>query len=123
VRTRTFNVRGSFRQMMTARSRSTAAPRGRQSERRPAEGFARRPRAGEQAEHRSTNDSAAVAALPILPSADEAADLLRTSRRAIYAMVERNQLPGVTRIGRRMLFRGVDLLRWIDRKRAPSSPE
>jgi len=123
VRTRTFNERRSFRPMTTAQSRSTVVPRGRQPERRPAARFARRPRAGEEAEHRSTDDSAAVAGLPILLSADEAADLLRTSRRAIYAMVERNQLPGVTRIGRRMLFRGVDLLRWIDRKRAPSSPE
>lgn len=123
MRTRTFNERGSVRPMMTARSRSTAAPRGRQPERRPAERFARRPRAGEEAAHRSTDDSAAVAGLPILLSADETADLLRTSRRAIYVMVERNQLPGVTRIGRRMLFRGADLLRWLDRKRASSSPE
>jgi excisionase family DNA binding protein len=120
VRTRTLD---SVRPMMIAQSRSTAAPGGRQPGRCPAAQFARHPHAGQQAEHRSTDNSAAAAGLPILLNADEAADLLRTSRRAIYAMVERNQLPGVTRIGRRMLFRGVDLLRWIDRKRAPSSPE
>ena len=39
--------------------------------------------------------------LPILLTIDEAADLLRTSRRAIYAMIARRQLPGVVRIRRR----------------------
>ena len=58
--------------------------------------------------------------LPILLTVDEAAELLRTSRRAIYMMLERHQLPGVTRIGRRVLFRSADLLDWLDQKRAPS---
>ena len=61
--------------------------------------------------------------LPILLTVDEAADLLRTTRRAIYIMLERHQLPGVTRIGRRVLFRSVDLLNWLDQKRAPSPEE
>ena len=61
--------------------------------------------------------------LPVLITVDEAADLLRTSRRAIYMMLERGQLPGVTRIGRRVLFRSVDLLNWLDQKRAPSPEE
>jgi excisionase family DNA binding protein len=42
---------------------------------------------------------------PIQLTVDEAAALLRTSHRAIYIMVERRQLPGITRIGRRVLFR------------------
>ena len=54
---------------------------------------------------------------------DEAATLLRTTRRAIYAMIERRQLPGVIRIRRRVLFRADDLLHWLDQKRAPSPEE
>jgi excisionase family DNA binding protein len=61
--------------------------------------------------------------LPVLITVDEAADLLRTTRRAIYIMLERRQLPGVTRIGRRVLFRSADLLDWLDQKRAPSPEE
>ena len=61
--------------------------------------------------------------LPMLLTVDDAADLLRTTRRAIYAMVERRQLPGVIRIRRRVLFRTDDLLDWLDQKRAPSLKE
>ena len=61
--------------------------------------------------------------LPTLITVDEAADLLRTSRRAIYMMLERRQLPGVTRIGRRVLFRSADLLDWLDQKSRASSPK
>lgn len=57
--------------------------------------------------------------LPILLTPDEAAALLRTSRKAVYQMVERRQLPGVTRVGRRILVRSRVLLDWLDQKRAP----
>jgi excisionase family DNA binding protein len=60
---------------------------------------------------------------PVLLTVDEAAELLRTTRRAIYAMVERHQLPGVIRIRRRVLLRASDLLHWLDQKRAPSPEE
>ena len=63
------------------------------------------------------------AALPILLTVDDAADLLRTTRRAIYAMIERHQLPGVIRVRRRVLLRADDLLDWLDQKRAPSPEE
>ena len=58
--------------------------------------------------------------LPLLLTADETADLLRTSRKAVYAMIERGQVPGVTRIGRRVLVRSDMLLAWICQKSAPS---
>ena len=61
--------------------------------------------------------------LPTLLTVDETASLLRTSRKAVYAMVERRQLPGVVRIRRRVLFRAADLLHWLDQKCAPSPKE
>ena len=61
--------------------------------------------------------------VPVLLTADETADLLRTSRKAVYAMVERGQLPGVTRIGRRVLFRREALIHWLNQKHAPSPKE
>jgi excisionase family DNA binding protein len=67
--------------------------------------------------------SAHRALAPVLLTVGEVADLLRTTRRAIYVMVERRQLPGLIRIGRRVLFRADDLLDWLDQKRAPSSKE
>jgi excisionase family DNA binding protein len=59
----------------------------------------------------------------ILLTPTEVAELLRTSRKAIYAMVERRQLPGVLRIGRRVLVREEALLDWLDQKRVPSPEE
>jgi excisionase family DNA binding protein len=50
----------------------------------------------------------------------EVAGLLRTSRKAIYSMVERAQLPGIVRIGRRVLVREDSLLDWLRQKSTPS---
>ena len=61
--------------------------------------------------------------LPVLLTVDEAADLLRTTKRAIYAMIERRQLPGVIRVRRRVLLRADDLLNLVDQTRAPSPEE
>ena len=52
----------------------------------------------------------ALSGLPLLLTPTEVAVLLRTTRSAIYAMTERGQLPGVTRIGRRLLFNRQALL-------------
>jgi len=62
--------------------------------------------------------------LPRFLTADEVATLLlRTTRRAVYVMAERGRLPGVTRIGRRILFRTDVLLDWLRQKSAPSPKE
>jgi excisionase family DNA binding protein len=61
--------------------------------------------------------------LPVLLTVDDAAAMLRTTRKAVYAMVERRQLPGVIRLRRRVLFRADVLLDWLDQKRAPSPEE
>ena len=61
--------------------------------------------------------------LPLLLTVSETATLLRTTRKAVYAMIERGLLPGVTRIGRRVLLRNADLLEFLDHNRAPSPQE
>ena len=58
--------------------------------------------------------------VPALLTVSEVAAMLRTSRKAIYAMVERQQLPGVVRIGRRVLVREDALLNWLGQKSTPS---
>jgi excisionase family DNA binding protein len=57
---------------------------------------------------------------PILLTLTEVAGLLRTSRKAIYTMIERGQLPGVVRIGRRVLVRQDALVDWLRQKSTPS---
>ena len=68
-------------------------------------------------------ETAKQSSVPSLLTVDETAALLRTSRRAIYAMVERRQLPGVVKLRRRVLLRADDLLHWLDQKCAPSPVE
>ena len=58
--------------------------------------------------------------LPLLLTVKETAELLRTTNKGVYAMVERGQLPGVTRIGRRVLIRSAELLHWLEQKSTPS---
>lgn len=57
---------------------------------------------------------------PVFLTTLEVADILRTTRAAIYVMRQRGQLPGVTLIGRRILIRRDALLDWLDERRAPS---
>jgi excisionase family DNA binding protein len=59
-----------------------------------------------------------TADLPIFLTPEETADLLRTTRKAIYARIERRQLPGVTRLGKRILIRSASLLQWLDQQSA-----
>lgn len=69
---------------------------------------------------RSRTDDSRSTTGPLLLTAPEVAELLRTSRKAVYAMVDRRQLPGVTRLGRRVLFRSDLLLDWLRQKSTPS---
>jgi excisionase family DNA binding protein len=61
--------------------------------------------------------------LPPLLTVDDAAALLRTTRKAVYVMIERGLLPGVTRLGRRVLVRSDRLLEWLDQNCASSPKE
>jgi hypothetical protein len=61
----------------------------------------------------------ALGLCPVRPTgARREAPVMREAKK-----LERRQLPGVTRIGRRVLFRSADLLDWLDQKRAPSPEE
>jgi excisionase family DNA binding protein len=60
---------------------------------------------------------------PLLLTVDETAALLRKTRKGVYVMAERGLLPGVTRLGRRVLFRTDVLLHWLDQKSAPPPKE
>ena len=61
--------------------------------------------------------------MPVLLTVEEVGSVIRKTPDAIYAMVARGQLPGVVRIGRRVLVRQSDLLDWLDQKDAPSPKE
>lgn len=58
--------------------------------------------------------------LPSLLTVQDVAALLRTTKSAIYTMIERYQLPGVVRIGRRVLIREEELVKWLSQKSQPS---
>ncbi len=61
--------------------------------------------------------------VPCLLTVDEVADALRTTRKAVYAMIERGYLPGLVRVRRRILVRQSALLHWLQEKGAPSLRE
>ncbi len=55
---------------------------------------------------------------PVLLTVDEVAAYLRTTRAAIYHQVARHQLPGVVRVGRRVLIKRAVLERALDEGRS-----
>ncbi|PRP98519.1 helix-turn-helix domain-containing protein [Enhygromyxa salina] len=55
--------------------------------------------------------------LPYLLCVDEVATLLRVTRKAVYCMIDRGELPGVTKIGRRVRFHRDSLLDWLESQR------
>ena len=69
---------------------------------------------------RARSDLVRPHSLPALLTSGEVAELLRTTRKAVYAMVERGQLPGVVRLGRRVLFRQDAMVDFVRQKSAPS---
>lgn len=60
---------------------------------------------------------------PVLMTVEDVAQMLCTTPKAIYAMKGRGQLPGVTRIGTRVLFRRDVLVKWLDHNCTPSPQE
>jgi excisionase family DNA binding protein len=50
---------------------------------------------------------------PVLLTVRETAALLRTTPKAVYALVERGKITGVVRLGRRVLFDRARLLRGL----------
>ena len=70
--------------------------------------------------HRTRSDLVTPHSIPALLTSGEVAALLRTTRKAVYAMVERGQLPGVVRLGRRVLFRQDAMVEFLRQKSAPS---
>ena len=59
--------------------------------------------------------------LPRLLRVEEVADLLRTSRKAVYCMIHRGEVPGVIRVNRRVLVDARALVSWLDQRLAVSS--
>ena len=51
--------------------------------------------------------------LPYLLTADDVAALLRITRKAVYCMVNRGEIPGVKKVGRRVRFLRDVVLAWI----------
>jgi excisionase family DNA binding protein len=75
-----------------------------------------RPAAGEGA--RQLPRARSLTDLPPLLTVDEVADVLRTTRKAIYARAERGLLPGALRDGRRLLVERDELLHALSQGRS-----
>lgn len=50
----------------------------------------------------------------LLMTAEELAEFLRVTRKAVYEMVHKGEVPGVIRLGRRLRFRRESIDRWIE---------
>lgn len=53
---------------------------------------------------------------------DEVAALLRTTPAGVYNLRHRGAAPPAARVGRRLLFRTVDVERWFDERRGSGGP-
>jgi excisionase family DNA binding protein len=79
----------------------------------------------EPIERRRTHDRRGreTSSLPPLLTVTEVAAALRTTRKAVYALIQRGHLPGVVRLQRRILVRQASLVEWLHEKGAPSSED
>ena len=57
--------------------------------------------------------------LPELLTADDVANWLKISVKAVYAKAERGKLPGTAHVGRRLYFFRAELLNWLQQSRVP----
>lgn len=55
----------------------------------------------------------------VLITPDELAALLRTTKTAVYTAAERGKIPGVRKLGRRLLFHRATITAWIDTGEVP----
>lgn len=62
------------------------------------------------------------AQMPHLLSVDEVAKILRTTRKGVYALIAKDGLGGVVRVGRRILVDSYELQEWIDTQRVRQPP-
>lgn len=69
----------------------------------------------------SVTDAADATEWLDLMTPDEVAAALKKTRKAVYAMLERGLLPAPVRVGRRVLFRRVDMVGYL-RERLAASP-
>lgn len=58
---------------------------------------------------------------PEVLTADEAATLLRVSRKAVYAAASRGEIPGAFRVGRSIRFSRTALVAWMRQGRVVPS--
>lgn len=68
----------------------------------------------------SSDSRSRLVSLLALLTVAEVATVLRTSTKAVYTMAERGQIPGIVRVGRRLLFRQDALLEWLSESGATS---
>ena len=59
------------------------------------------------------SNDAATGNLPEFLKATEVAELLRVNRTTVYEAVQRDEIPGVVRIGRLLRFRRDAIIAWI----------
>lgn len=68
----------------------------------------------------ASTPAAAPPPVPHLLTIDEVAGHLRTTRKAVYALIRRGTLPGVIRLPRRLLVDRAVLVGWLEERRAVS---